>query len=273
VLAPAFAFADDAAMSWGGTPTMLKGHKTIRMQSEHVIMTIHEDHAAVDCYFVFENTGPATSVKIGFPDTGWGASAEDYGIAKASGQHPKPFASFTKFNSFVDGKPVPTKLESAPETTDGNPSSWHTKIVNFGSHQTLTVRDVYDIPLGEAITSSPPKPLSEEAKKKGITTQVLFSSEYTLATGSSWKGTIGKAQVDVVFAPDASFMLSGVHPVADLGSSAKDPRGYMHWDQVPDGVTYYHSRIKPSLTGQKLVFIAKNLKPTTADDIIVYFYR
>src|SRR4051794_11540766 len=69
--------ADDASISWGGAPRLLKGHRWVEMRSEVVRMTVGERRVHVDCRFVFENRGPACSVRMGFPDNGEGGYDED----------------------------------------------------------------------------------------------------------------------------------------------------------------------------------------------------
>ena len=69
--------ADDGGISFGGSPHLLKGHATVAMKSEVVKMDVHDKVIKVDCRFLFHNSGPACTVRMGFPDEGTGA-AEPY---------------------------------------------------------------------------------------------------------------------------------------------------------------------------------------------------
>src|SRR5437868_13850348 len=80
LLLAAAAGANDAALSYGGTPKMLGGHGSVSMQSELVRMKVGEKMVDVDCTFVFANPGKACTVRIGFPDQEYGgdeSEAED----------------------------------------------------------------------------------------------------------------------------------------------------------------------------------------------------
>src|SRR5436853_1875311 len=86
--------ADNAALTMGGVPKVLSSHRSIAMQSEEVKLTLHFDRIEADCTFNFVNTGAACNVRMGFPDF---ASWDKHGSV------------FSKFASYVDGKPVRCK--------------------------------------------------------------------------------------------------------------------------------------------------------------------
>src|SRR4028118_808793 len=73
------ALANDAGISFGGSPRLLKGHPSVAMASEVIVMTIDEEKVTVDCNFVFKNNGKATQVRMGFPDEGQGEDDPDEG--------------------------------------------------------------------------------------------------------------------------------------------------------------------------------------------------
>ena len=62
------AYANDASLSTSGTPKLMSGHPSISMESEVVRMLIGKEKVSVNCEFVFVNHGPATTVRMGFPD-------------------------------------------------------------------------------------------------------------------------------------------------------------------------------------------------------------
>src|SRR5271168_2104093 len=76
IVAP-LARADDGGISFGGNPHLMNGHATVAMKDEVVKMDVHDKVIKVDCKFLFHNSGPTCTVRMGFPDQGLGA-AEPY---------------------------------------------------------------------------------------------------------------------------------------------------------------------------------------------------
>jgi len=163
-------WGDDGAIEGvGGAMHAMRGHPSIVMESETVDVAISPKGADVKCLFLFRNDGPATAVKMGFPERGWGDV--DY-------EHPTGFLSF---RSWVDEKPVPTKTEgyNAGRST-GMWERWRTKVVDFSAGQTRRVEVQYRDKLGKNIDGS-----------------AFF--EYIFTTGASWKGKIGHAKLTIRF--------------------------------------------------------------------------
>ena len=164
---------DDAAVvPEGGAVKAMENHPSIEMVSEKVTVRISGNEAKVEAAFVFHNTGRATTVLMGFPESGPG-----YGSTPAQGR------GFRDFRTFVDGKPAKTRLmpgrgRKSGDEEDRDYSRWWVNEVWFGKGQTRKVRSLYRCTVGE----------------EGSDWR-LFN--YTLATGATWKGTIGMADITV----------------------------------------------------------------------------
>jgi hypothetical protein len=167
LLTTGFAFADDGDIEGvGGSIKLLKGHKTIRMVSEDVRIKLPE--GTVRATFVFRNEGPATSVKMGFPESGNNASTSS-----------KTRTRFGYFRSYVDGQRFKVKREgNLARDMEGDYHTWWTKSLRFGKHQTRVVVNEYQGGFG------------------GDTSNDAYFN-YVLSTGASWKGKIGRARITV----------------------------------------------------------------------------
>jgi hypothetical protein len=143
----------------------MKSHPSLVLRSQVVKVKMNSEYADVDCTFVLHNTGKATSVLIGFPETGGGTDVQP----SAKG--------FEYFHSYVDGKPVRVRVYKQEAYTDGY-SRWYVKRVYFRAGQTRVIRNLYRMRLGFDSLGG-------------------RSFEYTLSTGASWKGKIGRADIIV----------------------------------------------------------------------------
>lgn len=248
------ALADDAAITWSGSPKMLSGHPTVRMMSEKIVLHItpisstSDGYTDADCTFVFKNEGPACSVRIGFPDRTRGAFEENY-FKGGEDAHPT-FQTLQNFKSWVDGVPVKTTVvlsqnPNAKGATYGG--SWHAKVVHFGAAQTLTVRDTYRQPQSGGVSAS----------TNGL---YLNQVQYIMSTGSSWKGPIGSVVVEAHFPG-----ITVAKPLSELTSM--DPYLFTKWDPVLPNEVYYLGFGKPTVSDGVIVFKTTNLKPTVASDI------
>jgi hypothetical protein len=151
----------------GGSLRAMDEQPSVVMKSEQVDVTITSAGASVDCVFVLENEGPATDVKMGFPERGWGV---------ADPEQPRGFVSF---HSSVDDDVVPTKIEGL-EIDKSSWRRWRTNVVPFAAGQTRRVEVRYQQKLGE-------------------TPQRTRFFTYDLETGASWKGKIGQTRLRVDF--------------------------------------------------------------------------
>jgi hypothetical protein len=122
------AAANDSGLSVSGTPIMLHGNTTVSMVSENIKIDVYDGHLVADCTFEFKNSGPACTVRLGFPDRYklWYSSVEDDAT-----QHPehRPVSTMTWFKSYVNGKRVKTSLVSGTDAF-----SCHVKKVNFAAN-------------------------------------------------------------------------------------------------------------------------------------------
>jgi hypothetical protein len=240
ILAPS-ARADDGAISFGGLPRLLSGSTSVAMQSEIVRMTVGSRTVTVDCRFVFKNSGPACTVRMGFPDQGDGDESDSTGTK----------GTFLTYQSSVDGVPVPT------EVLQGTSSDhfWHAKTVHFDRGSVRLVHDIYTTYLGDQIASSGDAAYDQ--------------TYYVLHTGSSWRGVIGRAEVDVTFLPGTTLLPIRLLPLSAIPGN--NP-ALWSWSAARPGTVVYRGPCKPLVSGNKLVFIRKNFKPQYLDDILLYFH-
>jgi hypothetical protein len=162
------AYADDAAIEHvGGALQPMADHPSVVMESMTVDVSLTVETAAVDCAFAFRNSGPSTTVQVGFPESHSG----EVGSNEPGG--------FTTFKTWVDGKDVPTTKEGLRVSNDRDSwQRWRVKKVTFAAGQTRHIRVTYSAPTGADITGNR-----------------FFS--YRVGTGGSWKGPIGKVTVRV----------------------------------------------------------------------------
>ncbi len=243
-------FADDGGISFGGSPHLLKSHATVSMKSEVIKIDVHDKKIAVDCYFVFHNDGPACTVRMGFPDQGLGAAEPYQGeeVPKGPGLH----ATFLTYDSYVDGKKVPTTLLP----TNDRSLYWHAKTVRFKAQGDTIIRDVYTLPPGAQVTSG---------------NGMYMQTYYVLHTGASWHGPIEKAEISVKFAPDAVAVPIRVQSLKALPGH---DLAHLDWTKLPKGTVVYEGLTEAKQDGQTLKFVRTNFRPTVKDDIHLYYaYR
>ena len=137
------------------------------MVSEKVDVQLALSSPKVRCEFVFKNEGPATTVKMGFPE-GYGGVDMDW----------RDKTAFGSFRSWVDGKAAKTKFVPGDPQGHGDYQAWHVKDVHFGAGQTRTVVNEYESGFGYDSMGG-------------------ISFAYVLRTGASWKGKIGQARITV----------------------------------------------------------------------------
>lgn len=243
----AIVLADDGWVGNGGTPSVLGGkHPTIRMADEVVKIHVGKETTTVDCVFHFVNDGPATTVRMGFPD-------ED------SNREDGDSSVFKKYESWVDGKLVKCKFEGTPEN-----GYWQTKSVKFGAKQARTIRDRYTVRTGAGYQGGK---------------SYLHYADYVLHTGNTWKGTISSVEVLVDF--DRNFFRpSKIASCDELNEKIHPKDGYVdeEFANKVDVVVKRNQRTLfwsgpgiPTLKNGVLRFFAKNLKPSKDDDIFLMF--
>lgn len=249
------ASANDGGIAMGGTPRLLKGHPSVSMRSEVVKISVQDKIIMVDCRFDFVNHGPACSVRMGFPDQGEDASDPDEEDADAM-KHP-PKTTFLSFHSYVDGKPVKTSLIRAHE--EGQ--YWHTKTVLFPAHSTLHVRDVYTQHVGGGVASI--------HGKSGFAAQIA----YTLHTGASWHGPIGRSEIVVTFQGSTIHGTPRPMPYRSIASPKPGSGMDITLASPPPDLVVWNGPCAPTVKGRTLRFVRRNWRPTKQDDIkLTYGY-
>ena len=236
--------ADDAEVSYGGSPSALKGSGQVTMQSEVVLLDIGPDSVKADCQFVFKNTGKACTIRMGFPD---GDSQEESEEDKKA----PPQSAFTSFSSFVDGRAVPTTL------VHGADYAWHIKNVSFPANGIRRVREVYSVPLGGNVSGNE-------------------TAYYVLQTGASWRGPIGRMEVIARFRRSKR-----AHQTP--GNTFQDVRALSHkalgenssyekkWQKSGEEVVLYDGPGAPQAQHNVLRWVKTNIRPTEKDDVFLVF--
>jgi hypothetical protein len=216
------------------------------MVSEVVRLHVGKRIVRADCRFVFRNEGPATTVKMGFPD-------EDSAREGEKGK-----SVFKSFRSWVDGRSVTTRIEE-----DDNDGVWQVKQVDLPANKTVVVRDVYSVSPGMGF--------------QGGTWWMSYAA-YTLHTGASWKGSIGRADVYVT-------LLTGLPaPKRLVPKQALDYKeAALDFDKASElrkwnrmlrrhrNTVFWTGPSKPTLKGRTIAFHARNVEPSEGDDIFLAF--
>jgi len=144
----------------GGTVKLMDHHRSIRMVSEHVYIRPMEYKVKVSCTFVFQNTGRATNVKMGFP--------------MYEGQK-----YLRTLRAWVDGRPARVRYANgAMDQASGVIYNWWVTTIHFKAGQTRVVRNYYE-------SEAEADPYLER------------HTQYILTTGRPWRGTIGRATISL----------------------------------------------------------------------------
>jgi hypothetical protein len=242
-LLAATAFADDGYLGIVGSNVVPLQSENITLSSEHVEVVVADGYASVTCIFTFTNSGPATTVLMGFPELQPSERRENTSLqdftAEVDGVRvpvvyrlqdatPTPTSSATATTSVrPNGTPSGAtasamSLSTATATSSHNPTivvpdaarrryrAWHTFDVPFAEGQVRIVRNSYRGPLGGTSDGS-------------------HSFEYVLETGSTWLGAIADATIDVrwSFPP---YLANG--PAEPYGVYQAEPEGYTAGDHT-----------------------------------------
>lgn len=178
-LFPLAAMANDrAVVGIGGRVQALKfENPQIRMVKERVHMRVRPNEYEVTADFWFANEGPATSVLMGFPESGAG-DIDSNDFHRQSG--------FTVFKSWVDGRSVSVTRRFDTGEEGYYRAHW-VKSVGFSANQRRHVRVYYRAPVGSVALP-------------GIVVEYPF-------TGGNWKGVVGKSRLEVDLELPASYQL------------------------------------------------------------------
>lgn len=180
--------ANDANMfgASGSWRFMNAEHRFIRMEREMIAMTVRPDtDAEVIADFWFYNSGPATTVTMGFPESSGGEAYTPDNFRRRS--------DLIGFRSWIDGRlakvrRVVARLEDKhPLPGDGR--AYWIKKVRFGRYQRRRVRVRY--------TTS------------GGSDSSLYQSHSYAFTGGNWHGLVAESVLTVRFLPRGSWFVSG----------------------------------------------------------------
>ncbi len=111
------------------------------MVNETIRMDVYHDYYEVTVDFLFQNHGPAVTVKMGFPESG-GGDIMSSSYAKHSG--------FSSFHTWVDNQQV-TAVRKVDFSDDGYRAFW-VKTVSFAKGQARRVRVSYQSDPGDDTT-------------------------------------------------------------------------------------------------------------------------
>ena len=170
---------DSAIEGVGGRPKMMAGeHRSIAMTSENIQIWMKPGkNYVVQADFIFHNSGKATTVKMGFPEGG-------YGDVSAMGQK----TSFATFATSVDGQNIKATRQIARNNPEGdNFQAFWVKTVPFRAGQTRKVRVRYSAPYGSNV-------MSED----------FVSYDFT---GGNWRGAVAKSVLTVHVERPGTFLM------------------------------------------------------------------
>jgi hypothetical protein len=165
---PVSVLANDTAVEGiGGSWQPLKGeHRSVSMTRERVRMDVYRTYYQATADFEFHNNGPATTVLMGFPETGYGDVPE------------RRTTAFSNFTTAVDGRRVPVLRQTSHDSMFNYKAYW-VKRVPFTRNQTRRVRVRYRAPVGMAASL-------------GLERFAPYSF-----TGGNWRGSVGEASLTV----------------------------------------------------------------------------
>ena len=184
---------DSAITGVGGSLTLLKGeHKTIRMVREKVAMNLGPKDYEVTVDFVFTNDGPATTVKMGFPESGSGD------VQRSNKSQMLAFATW------VDGIKTAAKWVAVRNENEDEYEAHWVKDVRFGKGQTHKIRVSYRSEYGGSATN-------------GLRTFVGYHF-----TGANWKGKVDESELTVTLKRPGSFVTAGqIRPAGGESGAVK----------------------------------------------------
>jgi len=248
VLATLPAYANDGGIELGGSPKLLKGHRSVSMESEFVKIDVQTQSIVVDVTFVFKNHGKATTVRMGFPDQGENAYSTEEGADRDVMKTPPTECQLDQFQSWVNGKEVKTQLIRA----DKPGYYWHAKYVTFKAGETIRVRDRYVTDGGGQVT------------EWGSLVRMV---PYMLHTGASWYGPLGKTEVEITMR-DKQFPgpYRTVRKISNVYRGKFDKKHY-----VKPGTILYWGPSKATLRGNVIRIERTGYEPTERDDVMLMY--
>jgi len=234
------ACADAGWITAGGSAHLIEDKTgTVSMQSEVVRIHVSKHMIKADCSFVFENAGPACTVRMGFPDQ---VSMPMHDPQK----HIR--GSFLSFSALVDGKKIKSEVIEDNDV-ENRFGVWHASNVTFGDNESKVVRNIYTVRPGIA-------PVSEKAYAKSV--------YYILKTAASWGKPVKQGDIYVTF--DRLAIPTALKVVLDKNSNEE-------WNKHSPQNIVWMGKGEPRVEGRTVHFAFTNLTPTEDDDIFLLYDR
>lgn len=204
---------DSAITGVGGSLTLLKGeHPSVQMVREKVAMVLEPKSYQVTVDFVFTNSGPATKVLMGFPESGSGDVQQ---TSKSQ---------MLAFTTWIDGATTSVAWKPVKSSEEGLYQAHWVKEVSFAANQTRKIRVRYRSPYGSSAIG-------------GINHFVSYNF-----TGANWKGKVEESALAITFQRPGTFVAAGqIEPlggesgaVAFVQSGPTLSRVWKNWEAQAD---------------------------------------
>jgi len=181
-LAPACA-NDTAIWGVGGAIRPMQEHPSIAMEKMDLRIHIYRETGRAECHYVFHNTGSATTVRMGFPET--------VGPVRKGRR-----IGFLRFSTTVDGRPVPARIEGGLVEGPVHTSRWRVKTVRFEAGQRRRVGVSYTSALGITLGTGGAPVWMPPGGASGSPYSTLFGCQMIPIEQAQALGTEG----DIIFA-------------------------------------------------------------------------
>jgi len=248
-----------AVLGWGQPTTGGRMHRmggqgrAIRLMRELIYFQVfknkerstkvHPDRYRAMILYSFRNDGSATSVTMGFPESGGGTDFNADDFRQESG--------LFHFHTWLDGRRVKAvrRIESLGEYCKAN---WVTT-VSFARHQQRTVRVTYVATSYDCQNS--------KYNEQGV--------EYDF-TGGHWKGVVGESDLRVSFHLPGTYIVEADYPLTQQANTlfhrwknwqATEVGGFAYYPTRADGMVLRHASDKTSYC-----FISTRCKGTEPPD-------
>jgi hypothetical protein len=186
IIHPSGVRADDCNMGRTAEGVFPMSDTDVVMVSEDI--TVQVEKGEVECIFLFENTGSAKKVTMGFP--GKLEPVNELSLGENLSLH--------DFKTYIDGKSVPVKREkgiqpTGKEMSDSHYSEWFTFTVPFEANEKKVVRNTYKVQFTYDSIGD------------------VFAG-YILETGAYWKDPIGYARVTFDMGQIKPYQIQSLRP-------------------------------------------------------------
>jgi hypothetical protein len=186
VCGPTVGVANDSAMGGAGGAVTPIGSSTIRMAAETVQVIAYGDFAEYRVDFLFENSGPAQKVKLGFP----------FPLPFEGEANGTPAAAF---RAWRDDVPLAVTYQEVTAKS-GAHTAYFLHEAEFPPGETMIRVSYYA--RHDSTAGSPPEGVTAPARFADAFSYWGFYP-YTVSTGAGWAGTIGKSVIRYSLSNDA----------------------------------------------------------------------